>query len=115
MRLADLAAFLDVGEHVHVGRRIVPQLAAANGRVFGKSLADEGGIFQELRQFLRDVGQAAFALALESARKIGAEIGERVRHGHLLQSMIRKSGSRFSDKIMRLKMLQFLSAPTSAL
>src|SRR5580692_7505715 len=90
VRLADLAAFLHVGEHVNVGRPIVPQFTAADGRVLGESLADEGGIFQELRKFLRDVGQAALALALERAGKIGAEIGERVWHGRLLQSMIWK-------------------------
>src|ERR1700730_391351 len=115
VRLAALAALWHMAEHVDVARRVVPQLAAADRRVFGKSLADEVLVFQELRQLLRDVGQAAFAFALERRRQIGAEFGERVWHGHLLQSMIRKSASRFSDKIMRLKMLQFLSAPTSAL
>ena len=65
VRLADLAAFLHMGEHVNVGCRIVPQLAAADRRVVVECLADEGGIFQELRQFLRDIGQAAVAFALE--------------------------------------------------
>ena len=81
MRLAGLAAFLHMRQHVEIELGIVEQLALADRRVVFECCSNKVRIDQELAQAIRDLLQRVRQrLRLEDVVGVAAKLIERVGH-----------------------------------